>query len=302
MKTLIVQNINAKHALVGNVGSPVGPFAVTSGGGAFNLGPLGMLKVRMAFTPAGLGLEKGSLVITSNDKNSPFTVNLDGTGDPGVPTLSTAALAFGTVGIGLPPKTLTLKIHNTGLGALGGSVGALAAPFVVTAGGGLFGPIPPGGVVSVSVQFTPTQAGLSATSLVITTSDPAKLTLHVGITGTGGPGHLATNVATAPTFTSANEPLAFGAVKHGTAKSLSFKIKNVGTGELSGNVGSLLAPFTVTAGSGPFNLAPGSTEKVTVQFAPAAAGHVSPEALAITVTAPDKPPAGITITVSGKGT
>jgi hypothetical protein len=38
-----------------------------------------------------------------------------------------------------------------------------------------------------------------------------------------------------------------------------------------------------------------------VQFAPKALGHVS-QLLAIIVTAPSKPPAGITISVSGKGT
>ena len=177
LKTLIVQNLNAKHALVGAVGAR-SALRIASGGGAFKLSPLGMLKVKMTFEPTGLGVEKGSLVITSNDKNSPsLTVNLAGAGEPGVPTLSAAGLTFGTVGIGIPPKTLTLKIRNTGLGALGGSVGGLPAPFAVTAGSGAFGPMPPGGVVSVSVQFTPTQAILSATSLVITTSDPAKLLL-----------------------------------------------------------------------------------------------------------------------------
>ena len=110
LKTLIVQNLNAKHALVGAVGAPIGPFAIASGGGAFKLSPLGMLKVKMTFEPTGLGVEKGSLVITSNDKNSPsLTVNLAGAGEPGVATLSAAGLTFGKVGIGIPPKTLTLK-------------------------------------------------------------------------------------------------------------------------------------------------------------------------------------------------
>jgi len=227
-------------------------------------------------------------------------VTLKGTGEPGVPSLSVPGLAFGTVGIGLPPKTLTLKIHNTGLGALGGSIGALTAPFA--GGGGLFGPIPPGGVQSVNVQFTPIQAGVVSTKLMITTNDPTKPAINVPISGTGGPRRLATNVATAPTFTSLSETLAFGPAKqNGTPKLLSFKIKNIGTGQLVGQVGSLTAPFSVTAGGGAFNLAPGATEKVTVQFAPTAPGHVS-QPLTIIVTAPGKPVAGITVTVSGKGT
>ena len=58
-KTLVVQNLSAKHALVGDVGGPLAPFSITSGAGAFDLGPLGMLKVKMMFTPTGLGLAKG---------------------------------------------------------------------------------------------------------------------------------------------------------------------------------------------------------------------------------------------------
>jgi len=92
----------------------------------------------MLYTPTGLGPQTGSLVVTSNDKVHPSkTVNLQDTGMPGVPSLSIPALleppnpllmSFGTVGIGVTPKTLVLKIHNVGLGALGGGVGALGAP------------------------------------------------------------------------------------------------------------------------------------------------------------------------------
>jgi hypothetical protein len=305
LKTLTVRNLSARYALVGDVEAPLGPFSIVSGGGAFDLSPHGTLKVRMMFTPTGLGLEEGSLAIVSNDEDgSTITtnVNLTGTGEPGVPKLSTADLSSGTVGIGVSPKTLTLRIHNSGQGALGGSVGVLATPFAFTAGNGVFGPIAPGGRQSVSVQFTPTQAVLSTATLAITTTEPAKLTIDVPISGTGGPGHLAINIPIATTFTSANEALAFGAVKHGTAKLLSFKIKNVGTGELLGNVGSLPAPFTVTSGGGSFSLAPRSTEQVTVQFAPTAAGQATPQPLAITVTASGNPPAGIIIAVSGRGT
>jgi subtilase family serine protease len=82
---------------------------------------------------------------------------------------------------------------------------------------------------------------------------------------------------------------------------LSFKIKNIGKGELTGSVGTPAAPFSVTAGSDAFDLAPGATQTITVQFAPTAVGHVS-QPLVISVTAPGKPVAGITVTLSGRGT
>ncbi len=302
----LIQNVSAKHRLVGTVEPPTGPFSFGPGsGGSFDLPPLGMLKVKLRFTPAGLGPETGALIILSNDvlHHSPVQVNLQGAGKPGVPTLSVPSLSFGPVGIGIAPvQTRTLKIQNTGLGKLDGTVGPLAAPFAVTTGQGAFGPIAPGGVVIVKVQFTPTAAGPAPTTLVINTDNPGHPTISVPISGTGKPGVLATNVATAPTFTSLPETLVFGKVKQGSLpKALSFKIKNIGIGELQGTVPLGSVPFGVTTNSGAFDLAPGATKKVTVTFVPIAPGHVSVP-LTILVTSPGKPPAGITIMLSGKGT
>jgi len=203
----VIRNLNAKRPLAGNVGGATGPFGIISGDGPFSIGPLGMLKVRMTFTPAGLGVEKGSLLITTSDKVHPsVTVNLSGAGEPGVPSLSTPNLAFGTVGVGLPGKTLTLKIHNTGLGVLHGSVeGFLTGPFDVLTDLGTFAPIAPGGMLEVKVMFTPTVAGPASKTLVINTDDPLLATIHVPIIGTGGPGRLTTNLPTASAFTSLNE-------------------------------------------------------------------------------------------------
>ena len=94
-KNFLIQNLSAKHALVGNVGSPVGgggsPFSIISGGGAFNIPPISMKKVSMLFTPTGVGLEKDSLLVTSNDKVLPsIVVHLKGTGKPGVLTTNLA--------------------------------------------------------------------------------------------------------------------------------------------------------------------------------------------------------------------
>jgi hypothetical protein len=309
-KAFLIQNLSANRALTGNVGAPAGPgspFSIVSSAGAFNIPPVGMITVKMLFTPKTLGLAKDSLIVTSNDKLHPsVTMNLKGKGVPGIPSLSVPALAFGAVGIGIvPAPTLTLKIHNIGLGALAGNVGALAAPFAVTSGGGLYGPIPPGGAQTVKVQFTPTAVSPPATTLVITTSDPAMATLHVPVSGSGAPGRLATNIPIPPIppfFKSLNGTLGFGHVLLGTMQSKNFKIKNIGKGDLQGTVPSLSAPFSVTAGSGAFNLLPGQTQTVTVQFAPPTAlGHVS-QPLVITVKPPDRPVAGITVTVSGRGT
>src|ERR1700688_4097832 len=151
-KSFLIHNLSIRRTLVGNVGSPVSFFSFVSGGGNFNIPPGGTQTVKMLFTPTGLGLEKSLLVIASNDRLHPsITVNLLGTGEPGVPSLSIPArlappnplsMTFGAVGIGIPQTpTLSLRINNVGLGELGGTVGALAPPFAIGAGGGAFGPI-----------------------------------------------------------------------------------------------------------------------------------------------------------------
>ncbi len=310
-----IQNLSSKHDLVGSVGSPgAGPFTFRAGSGPFDLPPLGILAVKMTFTPTAIGLANGSLQVTSNDKlgHSPITVNLSGTGFPGSPSLSVPALgeppnpialSFGTVGINLAAgKTLNLVITNVGLGALAGVVSPLSAPYSIVSGtgvGGSFGPLAPGGVDKIKVAFSPTAVGPAApATLVITTNNPkpARHILNVPLSGTGAPGHLATNI---PALN--NDTIGFGTISHtGPPKSLSFKIKNVGLGELLGNVPALGGTFTVTAGSGAFDLPPGGSQVVTVQFAPPGVGAFS-QALAITVTPPGKPAAGITVTLKGHG-
>jgi len=195
-KNFLIQNLSGKYHLVGNVGAASAQFSFISGNGAFDLGPLGMEKVKMLFTPTAIGLQKGSLLITSNDK--------------------------------LYPLGLTVNLRGTGL-----------------------------------------------------------------------PGHLATNIPVPPLFL---QILSFGRVPHnGTPKSLSFKIKNIGKGELKGSVGTPAAPFSVTAGPGAFDLAPGATKTITVQFAPTGVGRFSVPLL-ISVTPPGKPVAGITVTLNGRVT
>lgn len=304
---VVIENLSMKKHLVGQVGSPAAPFSITAGGGAFNIPPAGTLKVKMLFTPIAYGVAKGSFVITSSDARHPsLTVNLEGRGKPGVPRLSIPALSeppnplsmtFGAVGIGVP-RTLALKIHNVGLGALGGNVNALSAPFAITVGSGSFGPIAPGGVYTVKVQFAPTAVGLASTTLAINTNNPnpLKATLDVPVRGKGRPGVLTTTLA------ALNERLGFGGVgiNPSTPPAKSFKIKNIGKGVLAGSVGALTAPFNLTLGGGDFTLLPGQTEKVTVEFDPTATGR-SVESLVINVTPPGKPAAGITVKVAGKG-
>jgi hypothetical protein len=76
-------------------------------------------------------------------------------------------------------------------------------------------------------------------------------------------------------------------------------IKNIArSGILIGNVAAGSAPFTVTSGSGPFNLAPAHSEAVTVEFAPSASGAAS-AAVVITSNDPKHPSVSVKLTGTG---
>ncbi|MCC2670575.1 MAG: hypothetical protein K0Q72_3046 [Armatimonadetes bacterium] len=77
--------------------------------------------------------------------------------------------------------------------------------------------------------------------------------------------------------------LNFGTVKRGKTKRMTLKLKNKGRVAVSGEVGTLTAPYLVLSG-GYFSLAAGATQKVVVEFAPTAAGPSS-RTLAVTSTA-----------------
>ncbi|MFZ2063001.1 MAG: choice-of-anchor D domain-containing protein, partial [Candidatus Binatus sp.] len=94
--------------------------------------------------------------------------------------------------------------------------------------------------------------------------------------------------------------LSFGKVKVNSTASKKIKVKNKGKGTLQVTIGTLDPPFTVTTGSGTFNLAKGKTEKVTVQFKPTATGPVTPQILSISSDDPEHPSHNVTASGSGK--
>jgi hypothetical protein len=195
---------------------------------------------------------------------------------------------FGSVGIGVSPAIRVVTIRNLSKRkTLTVSMSAMAAPYAVLSGLGPFA-IAPLRKTAVTIQFTPTVIGRALGSLNLASSDPHHPTFRVAIFGRGAVGTL-----TLPTG------VGFGAVGVGvTPKSLSFAVKNTGIGVLTGSVGTLDAPFSVSAGGGPFNLAPGRKQIVTVQFAPTSVGHVS---AALAITSDDPSHLDVPFAIGGKG-
>jgi hypothetical protein len=174
-----------------------------------------------------------------------------------------------------PHKTLTI------------SLAALAPPFALLSGSGPFA-ILPLHKLAVTIQFTPVAIGKATGSLNITSSDLHHPTFVVALFGHGTTGTLALPAG-----------IGFGLVGIGVAAaSTSFAVRNAGIGMLVGSVGALSAPFSVTVGTGAFNLAPGQKQFVTVQFTPTASGHTG---AALTITSNDPAHLSVNLAIGGKG-
>jgi len=112
--------------------------------------------------------------------------------------------------------------------------------------------------------------------------------------------------------------LSFGNIDVGQFANHTITIMNEAssTGVLTGNVGSLLPPFSVVSGGGAFNLAPGQSVTVTVRFSPTTAGptsaslsithdatnQTSPSSISISGTGMNVPVISVTLTSNNYGT
>jgi sugar lactone lactonase YvrE len=208
----------------------------------------------------------------------------------GTLSLNANKVAFGKVGIGTS-ATRVVKFHNSGKGILSGWVSTTGLPTTlsVTAGAGAFG-LPHGSADTLKIRFAPTAVASSAGSIDIISGD-ANLKLRsvvISVTGTGASGIL-----------SVPHKLNFGALTVNQTKTMTLVIDNTGLGVLTGSVGTLGAPFTVTSGGGAFTLKDGQHVKVVIEFAPTASGAVS-TTLTITSDAAKNSTASVTVSGTGK--
>jgi HYDIN/CFA65/VesB family protein len=139
------------------------------------------------YSPTAAGNDTGSIVITSNDPNSPATIALTGAGSTaavGRLTLTPASLNFGNTAVGsnsVLPTTLT----NSGQATV--SISQIAVSGAEFTMSGLSAPasLAPGQSVPLAVKFAPTATGNAAGSVTITSNagnSPVQLTMA----GSGG--------------------------------------------------------------------------------------------------------------------
>jgi subtilase family serine protease len=195
-----------------------------------------------------------------------------------------AAIRFPALGVGMPATSRTVLIRNASrTSTLALEVGSLSSPFSVSGAGNYS--LAPGSSVPVTVMFSPEVVGMASQALPITSGDPKHPHVNITVSGMVQPGKLSVS----RTISLAARP--------GAMATRTVTLRNSGRGMLSGTVESFDqgSPFTLESGPVPFTLAPGQTQPISIQFAPATSGSITAN-LTIETT---PPPATMTVVVHG---
>ncbi|MSP62036.1 MAG: choice-of-anchor D domain-containing protein [Myxococcales bacterium] len=266
------------------------------------LGPNVSLGFKVGFTPIKKGAATATLVVTSDDPNTP-TLNTPINGSSGEPILKldTGTIIYGNQRVMIPSQSQEVNITNPGFSLLQVTdmfvAGANAADFVLTKPVPFPSTIPVGGSVKFSVVFNPGAAGARAGQVVLKSSDPNTPTTLLPMQGSG-------TVAMAAVMPN---KLDFGMVKVKSSGGANFTVTNSGNGTLKVNavmIGGAGAAFYSTNMNGGFNVpaavnaVPGSVV-VQVSFTPTMIGAAN-AVLALTTDDPKLP--SFMIPLTGIGT
>jgi uncharacterized repeat protein (TIGR01451 family) len=253
--TFTITNIGT-GTLTGSVTETCDHYEITSGGGAYSLTASQFVDVTVRFQPTVAGthpctIETGTEcanVSCTGDGDDPPSCNV-------VPTLR----EFGTVTVG-DFADLGFTLENLGGGTLTGSVTETCDHYEIISGGGAYS-LTAGQYVDVMVRFQPTVAGVH--NCTIETGADCD---NVSCTGTGEEPQV-------PICDVSRTFIDFGtAILPGSIVDADFRITNIGTGTLTGEVTETCDHYSIQAGGGAFSLAAGEFVDVTVRFEPTAVG------------------------------
>lgn len=269
--------------------APVAPFVIA---------PSSSVIVPIAYTPADVGPDTGSVQVTSDDPVNPsVNIAMNGAGDP-IPasariTVAPASVAFGPVRVGLT-KSLSVTIGNTGgAGCTVTSLDIAAGDFALGSGA----PLPPfdvapGAAIVVPLAYAPGAPGNGIGTLAVTSTDPNTPVINVGLSGSG----VLPQIGVTP-------PAAeFGTVNIGNSASRVLDITNSGGAALT--VTSLVLTASAEfdyAGSAPFPpfvVEAGRATNVALVYAPVGEG---PDAGTLEVGSDDPTTPRVTVALSGVG-
>ena len=141
--------------------------------------------INVTYTPTVSGAETGTLVIASNDPNSPLIVSLTGTGVvSSVASVSPTSVAFGNQGLSTTSVPLNVNLTSVGVNPLNLSDIETTGDFNMPSSTCTAEPMSTGVGCTMNVTFTPTAAGTRTGTLIISSDDPSSPVI-VNLTGNG---------------------------------------------------------------------------------------------------------------------
>jgi RHS repeat-associated protein len=269
--------------------SGAGFWIQTDGCSGSPVAPGASCEVDVAFTPDVAGLASGSFKIAGTPGGVRTGALTGNALAPGKLSLAPIAADFGDVTVGTTSDATTFVVTNIG-GQKTGAVSTLVsgAGFSVASDACATTALAPGGSCTVSVSFTPTQAGSATGALQMAAGGAGTVAASLAANGVT-PAQLVLSPATG----------GFGSVPLGASSAQqAFTVTNSG-GLPSGavSVSTATSDFTVVSDGCTGNpIAPGGTCEVDVAFAPAVAGSASS-----TLTATASPGGAAQTTLSGTG-
>jgi len=255
-----------------------------------DVSPGSLAAVPVRFSPTSSGGKFGNLTIASNDPNEPSKiVPVSGNGTithaPDIRVLP-LSLAFGDVEVGdfLDKK---IQIHNDGDATLQiSSITSNNDNFEI-----LDDPdVPSGGMIQVTVRFTPESVGTKFGLITIASDDPDEPSVLVSVAGKGI--HIPQ-----PDIYVAPLNVSFGEVEPGESEDESFFIRNFGDLPLQ--------IYSITSNNGEFqvlgpssNMPPNSVVEIWLRFSPSSPGIKTGS---ITINSNDPDEATVTVSLYGSG-
>jgi hypothetical protein len=185
-QVLIIKNIGTAILTITQVTETGSAFSVSGYSLPLNVNAGQQTTVTVAFQPTAVGATSGNISMVSNAPTSPTSVALAGTGIAATLTLgiSPTSLSFGNVTTGTSSATQNVTITNTGNSNVSISQINLSGAGYSMMGGSAPVTLTPSQNLTLTVQFSPTTAGVANGSISIV-SNASGSPATVSLSGTG---------------------------------------------------------------------------------------------------------------------
>lgn len=179
--------------------------------------------------------------------------------------LDLTALDFGQVTVG-HGQSRSLNLVNAGEGDLNADLILVqdSTAFSLDTGASII--VAPGDTSQIQINFGPRAAAIYAGNLIITSNDPGQPELSIPLSGTG-------SAQLVPGISVSRNSIDFGSVLTASTSNMEFTISSSGTDTLTIDSVSFSDQAYSIDVSTPFDLAPGATAAIDLQFQPVNAGN-----------------------------